>query len=106
MKMSDIKEMSDAQLVHAELKCERDIMDSRFKKQLGTLESTGVFSNLRKSIARLRTEQRRREIDGQMPLDSLRNKYRNSFNPETSDESSAGSGAFLKGISEKLNTDA
>jgi ribosomal protein L29 len=53
MKMAEIKELSDEQLVHQELSIERQILDARFQKQLGTLEDTSVFSNYRKDIARL-----------------------------------------------------
>ena len=105
MNVESIKKLSDVELVHNELNCERDLIDARFKKQLGTLESTGVFSKLRKTIARLRTEQRRRELDAGLPANSLRNAHRSSFKPDAQDSESKSSGAFLKGISEKLGTD-
>ncbi|MEC7985659.1 MAG: 50S ribosomal protein L29, partial [Myxococcota bacterium] len=60
MKMSEVKELSDEQLVHKELELERKLIDARFKKQFNTLEDSSVFSKIRKTIARLQTEQTRR----------------------------------------------
>ena len=105
MNVKEIRELTDVQLVHSELNCERELIDARFKKQLGTLESTGVFSKLRKTIARLRTEQRKRELDAGLPNNSLRNAHRPSFKPDSNAAESQASGAFLKGISEKLGKD-
>ncbi len=106
MKMSDIRELSDEELVHTEFNIERELVEARFKKQLGTLENPSVFSGMRKSIARLRTEQRKREIANNLKLDELRNTHRKTFVPDSdSSKGSAASGEFLKGISEKLNQD-
>ena len=106
MKMADVLELSDEQLVHQELTIERQIIDSRFAKQMGTLEDTSVFAGFRKTIARLRTEQRRREKEQGIPKDSFRSKFRGSF-AHSSDSASAGSSeGFLKGISDKLNVDS
>jgi large subunit ribosomal protein L29 len=101
MNMSEVKELSNEQLVHTELQLERDLIDARFQKELGTLENSSVFSVIRKDIARLRTEQRSREITEGLGSDSLRNKFRGSFQAsEKEEEESSGTG-FLKGISEK-----
>ena len=105
MNAKEIKSLTDIQLVHSELNCERELIDARFKKQLGTLESTGVFSRLRKTIARLRTEQRQRELTAGLPNNSLRNTHRSSFKPEDNASEAQAAGAFLKGISEKIGKD-
>jgi len=105
MKMSEIKEFSEEQLVHQELSIERQIIDSRFAKQMGTLEDTSVFSGYRKSIARLRTEQRRRELEQGIPKNALRSKFRGSFTHSTDSVPTDSADGFLKGISDKLNVE-
>ena len=102
MKMAEIKEFSDEQLVHQELLIERQIIDARFQKQMGTLENTAVFSGFRKDIARLRTEQRRREKEQDLPKNAFRAKYSGGFSFESNETSSPASEGFLKGISDKL----
>lgn len=102
MKMTEITELSDEQLVHQELTIERQIVDARFQKQMGTLENTAVFSGFRKDIARLRTEQRRREKQNNLPKNSFRSKYSGSFTHTVDQSSSTESEGFLKGISDKL----
>lgn len=42
-----------------------------------------IFRKIRKAIARLRTEQRRRELHQNIPKDSLRSKYRKTFTYES-----------------------
>ena len=105
MKMSEIKELTDEQLVHRELQLERQIIDARFQKEVGTLENASVFMGFRKDIARLRTEQRQREIAQNLNNDSLRNKFRSTFQAaENASRGGQGDG-FLKGISDKLDAD-
>jgi ribosomal protein L29 len=106
MNMADILKLSDEQLVHQEFTIERQIIDSRFAKQMGTMEDTSVFAGFRKSIARLRTEQRRREIEQGIPKDSFRAKYRSTFSHTASSIASGSSEGFLKGISDKLNVES
>ena len=105
MKMSEIKELTDEQLVHRELQIERQIIDARFQKEVGTLENTSVFMVLRKNIARLRTEQRQREIAQNLNNDSLRNKFRSTFQVAENAPLSGQGDGFLKGISDKLDAD-
>ena len=104
MKMSEIKELTDAQLVHKELQLQRSLVQARIDKQLGASENTSVFSALRKDIARLRTAQRQREIDQGLATDSLRNTHRKTFKAEsTLAPASAEEGGFLESISGKLS---
>jgi large subunit ribosomal protein L29 len=105
MKMSDIKQLSNEELVYKELQLERDMIDARFKKELGSLENSAVFAVFRKDIARLRTEQRSREIASGLNIDTLRNTHRGSFNAAVTDSGEGSGSGFLKGISDKLNTD-
>ena len=83
MNNQEIKELSDEALVHAELQFQRDIVSERMivaedEKNADVM----IFRKIRKAIARLRTEQRRRELEQSIPKDSLRSKYRRTFSYE------------------------
>jgi ribosomal protein L29 len=89
IKNQEIKELSDEALVHAELQLQRDIVHERMIIAEDEKNSDGmVFQKIRKAIARLRTEQRRRELENGIPKDSLRSKYRTSFTYQTKVSSS------------------
>ena len=80
-------ELSDEALVHKELELERQIIHIRFQSQLEANENKHSISTLRKNIARVRTEQRHRELfdeDGNrrnppMPKSTLRTLHRKTF---------------------------
>ena len=82
MKNSEIKAMSDEQLVHTELQLQREIVQTRIDKVFEKSEDMMKLRKIRRDIARLRTEQRAREIAGQNNKDMLRNKHRKTFVPE------------------------
>ena len=71
--------MSDEELIHAELQLDRDIVELRFAKQMGTLKQTHRFKQIRKEIARLRTEQISRENSRGLAKNTLREAHRSSF---------------------------
>ena len=103
MKMTELKELTDAQLVHKELQLQRNLVQARIDKQLGATENMSVFTSLRKDIARLRTAQRQREIEQGMTTDSLRNTHRKTFEAETTAATApTDEGGFLQSISGKL----
>jgi large subunit ribosomal protein L29 len=106
MNISQISQLDDQQLVHEELRLERDLIHARFALKTGQLEDTSRISKVRKDIARLRTVQRDREREQGLPNNFLREKHRSSFDPkagavatEAVDGSSKG---FLKGIVDKV----
>ncbi len=108
MKAADVRKLSDEQLVHEELRIERAILQARFQKATGQLDDTSQSRKLRKDVARLRTEQRSREIAQGLATDTLRNRFRGSFDPSTGEvtpaqagETGAASG-FLRGIVDKI----
>ena len=87
MKSSEIKAMTDEQLVHTELQFQRDIVHTRIDQVFEKSEDMMKLRKIRKSIARLRTEQRAREIKENLGKDSLRNAHRKSFVPTASESS-------------------
>jgi ribosomal protein L29 len=88
IKFSDLKSLSDEELVHKEFSFERQIIQLRFKSQLDSAESTHGVSILRKNIARCRTAQRDRERGEGLSKDSLRNKFRKTYVYQPEAESS------------------
>jgi ribosomal protein L29 len=79
-------EISDQELVHTELQLDRDLVDLRFAKQMGTLKETHKFKVIRREIARLRTEQVARENARGIAKNTLRDQYRGSFVPKVQTE--------------------
>ena len=80
-------EMSDEALVHKEFELERHIIHIRFQSQLEANENSHSIATLKRNIARVRTEQRHRELfdeDGNrrnpaLPKNSLRSQHRKTF---------------------------
>ena len=102
MKMSEVKDLSDEQLVHKELELERKFIDARFKKQFNTLEDSSVFSKIRKTIARLQTEQTRRQADQKLPKNGLKMLHAKTFKP-SAEEDGEGTQDFLKNLADKMS---
>ena len=83
-------ELSDEALVHKELELERHIIHIRFQSQLEANENTHSIATLKRNIARVRTEQRHRELfdddgnrrDPVLPKNSLRSQHRKTFTYE------------------------
>lgn len=103
MATTDIRALSDEQLVHAELQLERDMIAASFRLRTGQLEDTASLGRMRRQIARVRTQQRQRELEQGLAKDSLRNLHRATFQPSAGQEQGGeGSGGFLKGIVDKI----
>jgi len=101
MKMSEIKELSDEQLVHQELQLEREIIDSRIKKSFNTLTDSSIFAKMRKDIARIQTEITLREKKQELHKNALKAKFRRTFVPVQGDDSVQED--ILKSIADKLS---
>jgi|SaaInl4_150m_RNA_FD_contig_31_1565825_length_885_multi_3_in_0_out_0_1 large subunit ribosomal protein L29 len=106
MNVVQIRQLGDQQLVHEELRLERVLIHARFALKTGQLEDTSQLNKIRKDIARLRTVQGEREREQGAASDSLREKYRSSFDPDAQPVEAAAAGAeskgFLKGIVDKV----
>lgn len=96
----DFKTLSDEQLVHHELSLERQLIESSFRHRTSQLDDMSKLKKLRRQIARIRTEERTREIAAGVGTDSLRNRFRGSFKAGALSAQVGGAGGFLKGISE------
>lgn len=105
MKYSDIEKLSDKDLVHHELRLERQLVETTFQLRTGQLDDTSTVGKIRKDIARARTAQRGRENSQSLGKNALRDRHRPSFEP-TSAAPTPGAGesnkGFLQGIADRL----
>jgi len=96
-------DLTDEAVVHKLLGSERELVQARFQHSMGQLENTATLSRIRRTMARLRTEARRREIAAGAAKDSVLREHSRSFEgtqPATSRTEERG--GFLQGIVDKL----
>jgi ribosomal protein L29 len=74
-----LAEMSDEQLVHAELQLDRDLVALRFQKKSGNGRNVHKLKQARRAIARLKTEQTAREKAAGVAKGIFFAQYQNSF---------------------------
>ena len=65
MKPSDLREMSDDQLTHELREAQTKLFELRFQAASERLNAPSNLRKLRRSIARIKTVQRQRELAGQ-----------------------------------------
>jgi large subunit ribosomal protein L29 len=101
---AQLSEMSDQDLVAKVFQIERDLVAARFKHSTNQLENTARLRNLRREIARLRTEARNREISQGLGKDALLVQHR-ATSAVTAGESGGAEakGGFLAGIVDKIS---
>ena len=97
-------EMTDQQLVDTLGQTERDLVARRFKHSTNQLENTSELRTLRRQIAKLKTEARKREIAQGLPKNGLLNSLRPAA-AATSGGSTSSPGGFLQGIVDKATSD-
>ena len=68
---TELKALTDEQVVHAELQLDRDLVGLRFRKNADQLRNVNQIKVVRRNIARVRTEQRRRELDAGLAKNAL-----------------------------------
>ena len=102
--MGGLREKSDKELIHDLLDHERQLMADRMKHSANQLENTAGLRALRRSIARLHTEARRREIEQGLRKDTLLHTHRQTYASGAAPERPGGGdkGGFLAGIVDKL----
>ncbi len=59
-----VTEQSDAELVEALAEAKKELFNLRFQLATGQLANTARISEVKKDVARIKTEQRRRELAG------------------------------------------
>ncbi|WP_107712992.1 MULTISPECIES: 50S ribosomal protein L29 [unclassified Oceanicaulis] len=63
MKAEDVRAFSDDQLQDELLKLKKEQFNLRFQQATGQLENTARFKQIRRDIARVKTDQRRRALE-------------------------------------------
>ncbi|EAP91233.1 MAG: 50S ribosomal protein L29 [Oceanicaulis sp.] len=63
MKAEDVRALSDDQLQDELLKLKKEQFNLRFQQATGQLENTARFKQIRRDIARVKTDQRRRALE-------------------------------------------
>lgn len=102
-----ISSLSDEALTHQLFSVERDLVRARFQHSMGQLENTAALRVMRKEIARIKTEARKRELAQGLGKDALIRAHRSSFKADAEAPADAGAeqgGGFLQGIVDKLTS--
>jgi len=55
MKLKELKELADRELIQKEKAFKKELFDLNFQKEFGRVEKPGQFRNLRRTIARIQT---------------------------------------------------
>jgi large subunit ribosomal protein L29 len=105
--MAGLKDISDADLVKNINDRERELVTLRFKLSSNQLENTATLKNVRRDLARMKTEVRTREIAQGLNKGSLVARHgvaRPSMTAPAgaSESATAERGGFLKGIVDRL----
>ncbi len=103
--MSALNEKSDVELIHQLLDDERALIGARMRQSMNQLENTANLKVLRRGIARMHTEARRRELEQGVSKDSLLHEHRQSYSAAAVADDAEGTdkGGFLSGIVDKLS---
>lgn len=97
-------EKSDVELIHELFDTERALIAARMRHSMNQLENTSQLKELRRDIARMQTEARRRELAQGLKKDALIHEHRQSYTAgANSDQADADKGGFLSGIVDKLS---
>lgn len=101
MSQQTVSESDDKGLVQQLVDKEHALVRARFANSMGRLENTATLKGIRKDIARIRTEIRRREIAQGLAKNALLG-LRGTVTVSATTASEAASGGFLQGVVDKL----
>lgn len=96
-------ELTDKDLVTKVFQVERELVTLRFKHSTNQLENTATLRSLRKEIARLKTEARRREVEQGLAKEALFSKFPPDLSVVEDAPEAAAKGGFLQGIVDKIS---
>ena len=96
-------DVSDQDLVTRMFETERKLVAARFKHSTNQLENTASLRNLRREIARLKTEARVRENAQGLQPDALIAAHRPKGPMTDAPAEEATKGGFLQGIVDKIS---
>ena len=96
-------DLSDTEIAAKAYQTERDLVTARFKHSTNQLENTAELRVLRREIARLQSEARRREIANSLVKGSIFASYRPAGEDAPVTESVEAKGGFLQGLVDKIS---
>lgn len=96
-------DLNDSDLVKKVFEVERELVALRFKHSTNQLENTASLRNLRREIARLKTEARSREAAQGLSKDGLIAAHRPTGPVGEAPKDEAKGGGFLQGIVDKIS---
>jgi len=99
---TNLKDLSNEQLMQNLQERERALVGMRFRLSMNQLENTATIRTVRKDIARIKTEARRREVEGGLAKDGLASGTKLVSSAPAAAPVAAERGGFLKGIVDKL----
>jgi len=97
MKYSDMTSLSDEALVHLGMGWEHSLVQSLIRQRMGKLSTPSSLKQLRRDIARAKTELTRRESAAGLSLGTIWSKHAGSFKPQAATPDAAGS-SFLQNL--------
>jgi large subunit ribosomal protein L29 len=99
----DAGSLDDGTLVRSLFEKQRALVRSRFAHSMNRLENTASLGALRREIARVQTEIRRRELAAGLPKDELLRKHPVDIRTVESGEAKGkAEGGLLAGVVDKL----
>lgn len=102
MSTQNFQDMDDAALVRSLVQKQQTLVRARFQKNAGKLENTASLGDMRKGLARLRTEVRRRELAAGLPKDALISAHPVDARTLPPEGGAVASGGFLSGVVDKI----
>ena len=63
MKINELNELTTAEMLEKEKQCKEELFNLRFQLATGQLENTARLKEVRKSIARIKTVLRQKELN-------------------------------------------
>lgn len=98
-----VVKLSDQDLVTKLDQTQRDLVAARFKHSTNQLENTASLRVLRRSIAQLKAEARRRELEQGLAKNELLAQFRPEAAEAVEQDSEGSTGGFLQGIVDKIS---
>jgi large subunit ribosomal protein L29 len=103
MAKESFADLDDAGVVAKLAERQYELVRARFALSMGRLEDTASLSGIRKGIARVKTELRRREIAAGLATDDLVRTHKlHAWRPDAAAEEAAPAGGLLSGVVDKL----
>lgn len=101
--MATFNDLDDGALVTELARKQHELVTARFAHSMSRLENTATLGGIRKDIARIQTELRRRELAAGLPKDSLAATHKADPASLAASSGAGESGGFLSGVVDKLS---